>query len=96
MTHVRCHRCLESFSTKNIDKLERVQRKIVKFWCFTFGLLYSHEGYRELCIGFGLPTLADHRKVLGILFLHKCITGGYDTSAILAKLCSNVTGKNLR
>ena len=32
-----------------IKKVERVQRKFVKFYCFKFGIDYKSENYEDIC-----------------------------------------------
>ena len=67
-------------------KIERVQRKFVKFYCNKFGIAYQSENYESMCTKLGLKTLAARRIMLDLTFLHKVVNGGTDCIELLQEL----------
>ena len=56
-----------------VDKVERVQKKFIRYLCFKQNIPYCSSEYRKLCTFFKLPPLFNRRKVSDLCFLYKCI-----------------------
>ena len=79
-----------------INRLERVQRKFVKYLCGRVGIAYSSDSYGSLCAFFKLPPLQKRRQFLDMTFFYKCMFSFYDCSEILQSICFNVPSRSLR
>ena len=56
-----------------VEKVERVQRKFIKYLCFKQNMRYCSTEYAELCNFFTLPPSFNRRKVSDLCFLYKCV-----------------------
>ena len=79
-----------------IQKLERVQKKFIKYLCARSSLDYSREMYNHLCHEFHLPTLESRRKFLDTIFLFKILSGYYSVPDVLAQINFNIPSFTLR
>ena len=69
-----------------INKLERVQRKFVKFFCFKFDIHYVSEKYELIRSQLGLESIEERRTSNDLIFLYRVINNQSDCPLILEKL----------
>ena len=79
-----------------ISKLERVQRKFVRFFCWKFNRKYQSDMYEETCKELKLPLLSKRRKINDMIFLYKVINGIYDCPSLLNEMNIRVPSFNSR
>ena len=78
------------------NKLERVQKKFVKFLCFLNSVDYSNNRYEELCKHFQLTTLEQRRKITDLVLFHKILHGKVKCPSLLSCIFLNVPPKRTR
>ena len=78
------------------DKIERVQRKFIKYLCWKSNIDYSTNNYSNLCSIFQLPCLEHRRQFLDATFFFKCMFSYYDCSDILYGINFSVPSRSLR
>ena len=70
----------------HISKIERVQRKFVKFYCYKFGITYSSDNYETIRKQLGLESTSERRMYSDLMLLHKIINYENDCPYLLEKL----------
>ena len=80
----------------SIDRIERVQRKFIKFLCFKEGMEYNADNYLNLCSHFKLSPLFIRRQVLDLCFIHKCVNYITDCPDINSSFTFFVPPRRLR
>lgn len=68
------------------QKIERVQKKFVKFFCYKFKIQYTSTDYYNQCLALNLPTLSQRRIQLDMMFLHKLVNHKYECPNLLENL----------
>ena len=79
-----------------INKIERVQRKFIKFYCFKFGIRYERTNYKAVCDSLNLQTLEERRMFLDLTFLHKLTNNEIDCSGLIQNLTFRIPSKITR
>ena len=79
-----------------IDKIERVQKKLIKYLCYKSKIQYSSDSYPELCHHFRLPSLQHRRQVADLMFLHKCVHSQLDSSYLVGAIQFHCPSRSLR
>ena len=72
-----------------IDKIERVQKKYLKFMCFKFRLPYDVP-YPSLCKSFKFQPLYHRRNICDLVTFNKILTNKLDCSPLLESIDFNV------
>jgi hypothetical protein len=85
-----CSLVWNPWQTNSVDKIERVQKKFIKYLCFKSNKQYLSSKYGELCTYFNLPPLRDRRKVADLCFLHKCVHSNIDSAYLTGEIPFNV------
>ena len=65
-----------------ITKIERVQRRFVRYACLKTKIPYDGDNYNTLCRRFHILTLEDRRTVTDLLFLYKIINNFLDSDLL--------------
>ena len=79
-----------------IDKLERVQKRFVKYLCFRKSMTYDNDEYMFLCDIFKLNTLQSRRKICDLMFLNKILNNRVNCAYILGEITFYTPIKSLR
>jgi hypothetical protein len=79
-----------------IDRIERVQKKFVKYLCFKLKTPYKSSEYDHICKKHHLLPLSTRRDLADITFILNIINGNVDSSDLLAKLSFNVPSRTKR
>lgn len=79
-----------------IEKLERVQQRVVKWLAFKSRLRYSDTEYPVLCARFGLTPLRRRRLQLDLRNLNKTLNGRTNCPYLLSQVNLNVPTRTLR
>ena len=83
-------------SARNLsDKIERVQKKFLKFVCFQCNLNYS-TSYEEKCDYFKIQTLSSRRNVSEVVFINKLFNNKIDCNSIITDVSFYVPSRHLR
>ena len=69
-----------------VQKINRVQRKFVKFYCYKFGIEYSSNDWELISRQIGLESLPERRTNHDLIFLHKMLNNEIDCPFLLEKL----------
>ncbi len=80
------------------QKIEKIQRKFLKYLCFKVDGIYPEQGIENyiLCNRFDVKSLSCRRKFLAIQFLHKLCVHNIDCASILAQLNFKIPRLNSR
>lgn len=78
------------------EKVERVQKKFLKYFCYKFHDSYSSDNYEELCNKYNIPPLCSRRSYLELSFLYKIYNSNYDTPNLLNELNIRVPSHSFR
>ncbi|XP_053686710.1 uncharacterized protein K02A2.6-like [Sabethes cyaneus] len=70
-----------------INRIERVQKKFVRYAVRNLGWRDEMPDYRSLCLLVGINSLSDRRILIDVLFLKDVVSGKYSAPY----LCSQVT-----
>ena len=69
-----------------INKIERVQKRLVRWMCYRDGLDYEAHGYLELCQNYDLQTLEMRRNVTDLCNLNKVMNNHLNSSYIVSQI----------
>lgn len=81
---------------KYIDRIERVQKRFIKFLCFHQRVPYRSDNYLSLCKKYHLLPLSNRREISDCIFLLKTVRGDINCSDILSTFYFNVPSKSKR
>ena len=84
------------FNLANINKIERVQMRFVRYLCCKCNLDYSLHDYLYWCHNFGIPTLAQRHTSMMVLFIYKLLRGLISCSELLSLISFNIPTRNVR
>ena len=73
-----------------IDKVERVQKRLVRWLCYRDGIDYESIGYTELCFNYKLQSLESRRNVRDLCNLNKVYNNSYNSPYIVSQILINV------
>ncbi|KAE9534095.1 hypothetical protein AGLY_008831 [Aphis glycines] len=76
----------DPYTVSDINQLERVQHRFLRFCCFVLGSPHLAHGYINIANILGLPTLAERRRTLNIKFIRGLITNNIDSSCLLSQV----------
>ena len=79
-----------------IDKVERVQKRFVKFLCFQSGITYNSSDYVTICEHFKLATLYHRRKVTDVVLCHKILHCKVNCAYLVSLIHFNLPTKRTR
>ena len=79
-----------------IQKVERVQRKFIKFMCFQTKQLYDSNDYIILCDQFHLTTLEHRRTVRDLTVFYKILHSKLDCPQLVSALHLNIPARRTR
>ena len=79
-----------------IDKIERVQKRFVKFVSFQSGVRYDNFSYIDLCNRFKLTSLEARRNVSDLIFFNKLLTNKVNCPFLLSNVYFSVPVCNTR
>ena len=79
-----------------ILKIERVQKRLVRWMCYRDGLDYDTHGYLELCQNYNLQTLEMRRNVTDLCNLNKIYNNNLNSPYIVSQVLINVPNRQLR
>ena len=79
-----------------IDKIERVQKRFVKFVSFQSGVRYDNFSYMDLCNRFKLTSLEARRNVSDLTFFNKLLTNKVNCPFLLSNVYFSVPVCNTR
>ena len=79
-----------------IIKLERVQKRFIKFLCVRAGIGYISSQYANICKHFGIQTLKHRRDISDLCFLHKCLNNIYNCSYIVSVIPFHAPSRHFR
>jgi len=78
------------------EKLESVQKKLIKYICYKTRVPYHREDYIMLCHKYKLQTLIERRCKLDFVFLHKLVHKNIECNDLLEDIVPNIPTRNLR
>ena len=78
------------------DKIERVQKKFLKFMCFQMNIRCIELSYTELCFNFNVQSLSDRRKMTDLSFLNKVINDKINCASITSSVSLYAPERPLR
>lgn len=84
------------FCVTHISRIERIQRKFIKFALHNIHFTQPEPSYEDKCRLIGLKTLENRRKYLSQVFLYKIICGFVDCSELLDLINFHVPPRILR
>ena len=79
-----------------ILKLERVQKRLVRWLCYRDGIDYESFGYLELCQNYNLQTLEMRRNITDLCNLNKVYNNNLNSPYIVSQVLINVPNRQLR
>ena len=79
-----------------ILKVERVQKRVVKWLCFKKKILYDSSQYPSLCREFGLQPLESRRKVSDLRNFNKILCNKINCIELVSNITFNVPSRQLR
>ena len=79
-----------------ILKIERVQKRLIRWMCYRDGLDYEAHGYLELCQNYGLETLEKRRNITDLCNLNKVYNNNLNSPYIVSQVLINVPNRQLR
>lgn len=82
----------------NIDRLERIQKKFIKFALFSFPLhsINPIPSYENKCTLLGLKTLEQRRSIQSVMFLFDIVNSNFNCPQLLSEVKFNVPSRFLR
>ena len=75
-----------------ISRIEAVQKKFIKFLCFSLGIPYSSRNYLKMCRKFHFLTLESRREVADLVYLHKIATSKINCPELLTQIQFRIPG----
>lgn len=85
-----------TFFNKYNDKIEKIQRKFLRFVAFKLGMPTDRLDYAALELNLGIQTLSRRRRNADVIFCHKVMHGLVDCPNILSQLNFYVPPRLLR
>lgn len=79
-----------------IERIERIQRKFIKYLCFKLNIAYNSNNYDNLCKKHHLLPLYLRREVSDIIYYLKIVKGLVDCPELLSKVGFNAQRISLR
>ncbi|KAL4088860.1 hypothetical protein QTP88_023944 [Uroleucon formosanum] len=76
----------DPYTVSDINQLERVQLRFLRFCCFVLGIPHLAHDYTNIANILGLPTLAERRRTLNLKFIRGLITNHIDSPCLLSKI----------
>ena len=73
-----------------IDKIERVQKRLVRWLCFRDKIDYDSFDYTELCFNYKLQTLESRRNITDLCNLNKVYNNHINSPYIVSQIVLNV------
>ena len=70
--------------------------RFVRYLCSKCNLDYSLHDYLHWCHNFGIPTLAQRRTSMMVLFIYKLLRGLISCSELLSLINFNIPTRNVR
>ena len=70
--------------------------RFVRYLCSKCNLDYSLHDYLYWCHNFGIPTLAQRRTSIMVLFIYKLLRGLISCSELLSLIRFNIPTRNVR
>ena len=70
----------------HVHKLERVQRKYLKYICCKTRTMYHDYSYESLCDCFNLKTLQSRRSISDLTFLNKLLNNNIDSNYLTSQV----------
>ena len=80
----------------HINKLERIQRKYLKYICYKTRTMYHDYSYESLCDHFNLKTLQSRRSISDLTFLNKLMNNNIDSNYLTSQVHLRVPRRILR
>ncbi|XP_022178173.1 uncharacterized protein LOC111039148 [Myzus persicae] len=77
---------LDPYTVFDINQLERVQHRFLRFCCFVLGIPHLAHDYTNIPNVLDLPTLAERRRTLNIKFIRGLITNHIDSPCLLSQV----------
>ena len=79
-----------------INKIERVQKRLIRWMCYRDGIDYDNHGYLELCQNYDLQTLEVRRNVTDLCNLNKVLNNSLNSSYIVSQILIYVPYRSCR
>ena len=79
-----------------ITKLERVQKRLIKWLCFRDRIPYESDDYIDMCHNYGLQTLENRRKITDLCNLNKVFNNNINCSYLVSNISLNVPDNRRR
>ena len=80
----------------HINKLERVQRKYLRYVSYKTRTMYSEYSYESLCTNFNLKTLQSRRSITDLTFLNKLLNNNIDSPYLTSQVYLHVPQRVFR
>lgn len=79
-----------------INRIERIQKKFVKYLCFKMKTPYNSSNYENICKKHHLIPLHKRRQIADITYILNILNGNIDCPELLAKLSFNTPSRSKR
>ena len=79
-----------------ITKIERVQKRLLRWLCYRDHLEYNSLQYENLCEHYGLQTLQNRRKITDLCNLNKICNNNINSSYLVSQINIFVPNRRLR
>ena len=80
----------------HVQKLERVQKKFLRYLSYKSGLTYNNYAYEEICVHFKFKTLQSRRSITDLVFLNKILTNNINCPYLVGEVTLRVPRRTLR
>lgn len=80
----------------SIGRIEKVQRKFVKYLCFKSNIQYDREIYELILLYLGLPLLEVRRQYYDFMFIFKVLNAIISNAEILQMFKLNASERTVR
>lgn len=82
------------FYNKHVERIERVQIKLLKIICYRYGLSRKYVSYGDKLREFQLISLESRRKYFDLMYLYKIVNSYVDSPFLLSLLNFNIRFKS--
>ncbi|XP_026804335.1 uncharacterized protein LOC113547935 [Rhopalosiphum maidis] len=76
----------DPYTVSDINQLERVQFRFLRFCCFVLGISHLAHDYTNIANVLSLPTLAERRRTLNLKFIRGLVTNHIDSPCLLSQI----------
>ena len=91
-----CAQVWNPSTATHIQKLERVQKKFLRYLSFKSELVYNNYAYEEICVHFNFKTLQSRRSITDLVFLNKTLNNNINCPYLVGEVALRVPRRTLR